>query len=138
MHRQIRTEENRKYANNAGAFALLLPVHIIIKVARNYFYLRDDTTYKTCSDFFFIFINLLLKIFSCDQSLETCAAVRVGPNLVSAMAVRCEPNPNCGHVAVNASVSTFVEIISILTFGSKDNGDGCIAEIFNCERTKVL
>jgi len=35
VHRQIRTEENRKYTNNADAFAVLPPVHIIIKVARN-------------------------------------------------------------------------------------------------------
>ena len=64
------------------------------------------------------------------------AAVRVGRNVVSAMAVGCEPNPNCGHAAANASVSKFVEITSILTFGRGDVGDGGIAETFNCERTK--
>jgi len=79
-----------------------------------------------------------LKIYSCDQPLEMRAAVRVGPNVVSAMAVGCEPNPNCGHVAVNASASKFVEIISILTFGRKDIGDGGIAETFNCEKTKSV
>jgi len=79
-----------------------------------------------------------LKIFGCDQPLEMRAAVRVGPNVVSAMAGGCEPNPNCGHVAVNASVSKFMEIISILTFGRKDKGDDCIAETFNCERTKSV
>jgi hypothetical protein len=47
------TEENRKYTNNADTFALLPPVRIIIKVARKYFYLRDDTTYKACSDLFY-------------------------------------------------------------------------------------
>jgi hypothetical protein len=71
-------------------------------------------------------------MFSCDQPLEMRAAVRVGRNVVSAMAFGCEPKPNCGH----ASVSKFVEIISILTFGRKDMGDGGIAETFNCERTK--
>jgi hypothetical protein len=58
------------------------------------------------------------------------AAARVDPNVVPVVAVGCEPNPNCGHVAVNASVSNFVEIISILTFGRKDIGDGAIAETF--------
>lgn len=71
-----------------------------------------------------------MKIFSCDQPLEMRAAARVGPNVVSAMALGCEPNPNCRHVAVNASVSKFVEIISILTFGRKDIGDGGITETF--------
>jgi hypothetical protein len=122
------TGEKRKYTNNADAFAPLPPIHIIIKVARKYFYLRDDTTYKACS--IFLYINLVLKIFSCDQPLEMRAAARVGPNVVSAMALECEPNPNCGHVAVNASVSKFVEIISILTFGRKDIGDGGITETF--------
>jgi hypothetical protein len=81
---------------------------------------------------------LLLEVFSCDQPLEMRAAFRVGPDVVSAMAVGCEPNPNCGHVAVNASVPKFMEIISILTFGRKDIGDGGIAETFNCERTKSV
>jgi hypothetical protein len=79
---------------------------------------------------FFLYINLVLKIFSCNQPLEMRAAARVGPNVVSAMALGCEPNPNCRHVAVNASVSKFVEIISILTFGRKDIGDGGITETF--------
>jgi hypothetical protein len=74
------------------------------------------------------FINLLLNIFSCDQPLEMRAAARVVSNVVSAMAVGCEPNPNCGHVAVNTSVSKFVEVISILTLGRKDIGDGGITE----------
>jgi hypothetical protein len=66
------------------------------------------------------------------------AAVRVGRNVVSAMAVGCEPNPNCGHAAANASVSKFIDITSILTFGRKDVGDGGSAETFNCERTKKM
>jgi hypothetical protein len=82
------------------------------------------------------FFYLLLEFFSCDQPIETRAAVRVGRNVVFAMAVGCEPKPNCGHAAVKASVSKFVDIISILTFGRKDMGDGGIAETFNCERTK--
>jgi hypothetical protein len=69
-------------------------------------------------------------MFSCDQPLEMRAAARVSPNVVSAMAFGCEPNLNCGHVAVNTTVSKFVEIISILTFGRKGIGDGVIAETF--------
>ena len=88
------------------------------------------TRHKKRVKIFFFFINLLLKMFSCDQPLEMRAAARVGPNVVSAMAFGCEPNPNCGHVAVNTTVSKFVEIISILTFGRKDIGDGGIAETF--------
>ena len=71
MYIKLVTEENRKYANNADIFALLQAALVNQSRPQIFLFTRWHDI-QSVFRFFFFYLHLLLKIFSCCQRSDAC------------------------------------------------------------------